>query len=296
MKYIYYPGCSLEGTAREYDISTRAFMEAVGADLVELEDWTCCGASAAEPTSSLLSLALPARNLALAEQIDEPHDIMVPCSACYLNLKRVGEKIRSDSDILDKINTVLGEAQLQLEGRMRVRHLLDVIVNDIGIDSLGPAITHRLNGFTIAPYYGCQCLRPYPVFDDPEKPRSMEPILEAIGAGVHPWEMAGKCCGASHMNTKMKVGIELVTAILKGAKGADAIVTVCPMCQMNLEAYQKKASKFGKEDMTITVLYLPQLIGLALGLNEKDLGLDLNLSITKAFKEKLREKARFISQ
>ena len=291
MKYIYYPGCSLEGTAREYDISTRAFMQAIGADLLELEDWTCCGASAAEPTSPLLSLALPARNLALAEKMDDTHDIMVPCSACYLNLLKVGEKIRTDPDIFDKINIILGEDQLQLEGRMRVRHLLDVIVNDMGIDSIRSALKNRLSDFSIAPYYGCQCLRPYSVFDDPEKPRSMEPILDAIGVRTHPWEMGGKCCGASHMSTKMEVGIELVAAILKGAKGADAIVTVCPMCQMNLEAYQEKASKVCEEDMAITILYLPQLIGLALGLNVKDLGLDLNLSITKAFKAKMRDKA-----
>ena len=288
MKYIYYPGCSLEGTAREYDISTRAFMQAVGANLLELDDWTCCGASAAEPTSSLLSLALPARNLALAEKIDETHDMMVPCSACYLNLLKAGEKIHNDPEIFDKINIILAEDQLQLKGRMRVRHLLDVIVNDIGIDSIRPAITNRLSGLVIAPYYGCQCLRPYPVFDDPEKPRSMESVLDVVGASTHPWDMGGKCCGASHMSTKMEVGIELVAAILKAAKGADAIVTVCPMCQMNLEAYQEKASKICKEDMTITILYLPQLIGLALGLSAKDVGLELNLSVTKAFKDKLR--------
>ena len=296
MKYIYYPGCSLEGTAREYDISTRALMQATGADLLELEDWTCCGASAAESTSSLLSLALPARNLALAEKTEETQDIMIPCSACYLNLKKVEEKIRKDPDIFKQINTVLREDQLHLEGRMRVRHILDVVINDMGIDTILPMVTKALNGFIIAPYYGCQCLRPYPVFDDAEKPKSMEPVIEALGAKIHPWEMGGKCCGASHMNTKMEVGIELVAAILKGAKGADAIVTVCPMCQMNLEAYQKKASRVCHDDLIITVLYLPQLIGLALGLTEHDLGLDLNLSITKAFKEKLRDRVQITSQ
>ncbi len=296
MKYIYYPGCSLEGTAREYDISTRKLMQAMGVDLLELEDWTCCGASAVAPTGFLLSLALPARNLALAEKTEETHDILVPCSACYLNLKRVEEKIRSDSDVFEKINIILGEDQLELEGRMRVRHLLDVIANDIGIDAINSVVKKHLSDFIIAPYYGCQCLRPYPVFDDPEKPRSMEPVLDAIGAGVHPWGMGGKCCGASLMNTKMKVGIELVAGILKGAQGADAIVTVCPMCQMNLEAYQEKASKVCEEDITITILYLPQLIGLALGLTVQDLGLDLNLSITKAFKEKLRKRAQIICQ
>jgi len=287
MKYIYYPGCSLEGTAREYDISTRALMQTAGTELMEIEDWTCCGATAAEPSSSLLSLVLPARNLALAEKMQEATDILVPCSACYLNLKKVEEKTRTDPDILKKINTVLGENQLEFKGKMHVRHILDVISNDMGIETILPMVKKRLNNLIIAPYYGCQCLRPYPIFDDPEKPQSMEPIIKALGAKVHPWEMGGKCCGASHMNTKMELGLELVSAILKGARGADAVVTVCPMCQMNLEAYQKKASSVCRENLNITVLYLPQLIGLALDLSPKALGLNLNLSIKKNFHEKL---------
>lgn len=287
MKYLYYPGCSLEGTAREYDISTRALMQAAGADLIELKDWNCCGATAAEPTSFLLSLVLPARNLAIAERMDDVEDILVPCSACYLNLKKVEEKTKKEPDVFSKINTILFEDKLQLEGKMRVRHLLDVIINDFGPETIHSLVKKQMNGVVVAPYYGCQCLRPYAVFDDPEDPQSMEPIIEALGATVHPWNMGGKCCGASHMNTKMEVGLELVSAILRAAKGADAIVTVCPMCQMNLEAYQKKISSMSNEDLNISILYLPQLIGLALGISEKDLRIDLNLSVTDNFRRKL---------
>ena len=289
MKYQYYPGCSLEGTALEYNISTQALMKAVGAEILEIDDWTCCGASAAESTSYLLSLALPARNLALAEKMDGLSDIMIPCSACYLNLKKVEEKIRKDADLLEKINAVLSEDQLELHGKVRVRHLLDVIANDLGPGTIKPMVKKFFNDLKIAPYYGCQCLRPYAVFDDPEKPRSMEPLIEAIGAKVYPWQMGGRCCGASHMNTKMEVGVELVHAILQDARGADAIVTVCPMCQMNLEAYQQKISKAYHEDLSMTIIYLPQLLGLAIGLSEKDLRLDLNLAITKDFRKKLKE-------
>lgn len=287
MKYLYYPGCSLEGTALEYNLSTQALMGLVGADLLEIEDWFCCGASAAEPTSYLLSLVLPARSLAIAEKMGGDRDILVPCSACYLNLKKVEEKIRKEPELMEKLNTILSEDQLQLSGQVRVRHLLDVIVNDLGPETIRSLVKKPLTDFRIAPYYGCQCLRPYTVFDDPESPHSMEGLIEAIGAAVHPWNMGGKCCGASHMNTKMEVGLELVTAILRGAKGADAIVTVCPMCQMNLEAYQKKISRTCKEDLHITILYLPQLLGLAFNLEEQDLRLDLNLSITDNFRDKL---------
>jgi len=289
MKYLYYPGCSLEGTALEYNVSTQAFMKAVGAELLELEDWTCCGATAAEPTSYLLSLALPARNLAVAEGMDEAGEILVPCSACYLNLKKVEEKIRKNPMLRETLNTILGEENQHIGGRVKVRHLLDVLSRDLGPEAIDARLKRSFAGFRIAPYYGCQCLRPYPVFDDPESPQSMEPIIEATGAAVHPWPMGGKCCGASHMNTKPEVGMELVAALLKSAKGADAIVTVCPMCQMNLEAFQKKVSRACKEDLQMTILYLPQLLGLAIGVPEKELRLDLNLSITRTFREKLEK-------
>ena len=289
MTYVYYPGCSLEGSAREYDLSTRALMGALGVDLVELEDWTCCGASAANAVSRNLALALPARNLALAEKASGRRDILVPCSACYLNLKTVEEKTRKDVDLRRTINAILAEEHLALAGRTRSRHLLDVIARDIGPEKIAAKVVRRLEGLHIAPYYGCQCLRPYVVFDDPEDPRSMEPLLEAVGATVHRWDVGGKCCGASHMNTTTDVGVELVAAILRRAKGADAIVTVCPMCQMNLDAYQNKISKLFAEDLVVGVLYLPQLLGLALGLSESDVGLDLNLAASAGLKDKIRQ-------
>ena len=287
MKYLYYPGCTLEGTALEYNVSTKTFMGEMGAELVELEDWTCCGATAVESISYLLSMALPARNLAIAEKMGGIRDILVPCSACYLNLKKVEEKTREEPELRKKINEILKEEQLKLKGIVRVRHLLDVMSKDLAPEAIQSRLKRPLSKLRIAPYYGCQCLRPYTVFDDPELPRSMEPLIESTGATVHAWRMGGRCCGASHMNTKIEVGLELVGAILKDAQGADAVVTVCPMCQMNLEGYQQKVSKINQMDLQITILYLPQLLGLAIGLSEKDLRLDLNLSITKAFREKL---------
>jgi len=286
MKYQYYPGCSLEGTAIEYNIATQAFMEAMGHKILEIEDWTCCGASAAESVSSLLSLALPARVLALAEKQEKIKDILVPCSACYLNLKKVEVKIQSEPGLLETLNSLFEEEEIRLKGSVKVRHLLDVISTDMGPAQIAARVKEKFENLSIAPYYGCQCLRPYAVFDNPEAPISMVPVLKAVGADVHPWEMGGKCCGASHMNTKMDVALELVGGILKGAKGADAIVTVCPMCQMNLEAYQKKISRLQGEDLNISILYLPQLLCLAFGLSEKDVGLDKNLSITAGFRKK----------
>jgi heterodisulfide reductase subunit B len=288
MKYFYYPGCSLEGTAREYDISTRALMQAVGAKLTDIPDWTCCGATAAEPIGSLIALALPARNLALAMlDKDSNQDVLVPCSACYLNLKKAEMVAASDPDVKARINTVLQEDGLELNGSIKARHLLDVLSQDIGAETVAPLVKKKLTDLVIAPYYGCQALRPYAVFDDPEKPKSMEPLIEATGATVHLWEMGGRCCGASHMNTKMEIGLELSAAILRAAKGADAIVTVCPLCQINLEAHQAKMSKLYNEDLNMTILYLPQLLGIAFDISHKDLGLNLNLAITDSFRSKI---------
>jgi heterodisulfide reductase subunit B len=266
MKYLYYPGCSLEATAREYDISTRAIMEALGISLLEIPDWTCCGASAAQATDRLLTLVLPAVNLAAAEAAEPGADILVPCSACYLNLRRIYETAVNDPKTLKEINSVLSVESLHYSGRARPRHLLDILSTDIGARQILPHISKNLGGLKVAPYYGCQCLRPYVVFDDPERPLTMEPLLKAAGAEIHQWSMGSKCCGASHMTTHRQAGMQLVYRILKAARGADVIATVCPMCQLNLEAYQKQISIRYKTDLSIPVYYLPQLLGLSMGI------------------------------
>ncbi len=289
MKYLYYPGCSLEGSAQEYNASTLALMKAVGAKIEEIPDWTCCGANAAEAKSRLLSFVLPAINLAKAENMGGAADLLVPCSACYLNLKKTEIKTRQDSRLLKKINEVLTVEGLQYQSRVQVRHLLDILARDIGEVTIEENLKKSLKGLKIAPYYGCQCLRPFKVFDDPEQPRTMEPLIKATGASVFPWRMGARCCGAALLATQKEDGLQLVTAILKDARGADAIATVCPMCQMNLEAYQKAASNISGQNLSITVLYLPQVLGLALGISQQDLKLNMNLSIKRDFKSRLKE-------
>jgi len=289
MKYFYYPGCSLTASAREYDLATRALMTAAGATLSEIDDWTCCGASAAAPISDLLALSLSARNLALAEQTATDGQILVPCSACYLNLKKAHDALHNDAEGRATINDALAAVGLTATGSVRVRHLLEVLAVDLGAAGLAPLVTRSLAGLSVAPYYGCQCLRPYTEFDDPERPVSMEPLIETTGAAVYTWEMGARCCGASLVSTQPEAGLERVCAILKAAKAADLIVTVCPMCQMNLDAWQAKASGMAGEDLSITVLYLPQLLGLALGLGHHRLGLDLNLAVKKGFFEKIEQ-------
>jgi len=279
MNYLYYPGCSLTASAREYDIATRAVLAVAGSQLTEIDAWTCCGASAAAPLSRLLGLSLSARNLAMAERMKPDAQVLVPCSACYLNLKKAREALRHDADWRTRINQALEAVDLEASGNVRVRHLLDVLAVDLGAHRLAEKMTRSLSGLIVAPYYGCQCLRPYVEFDDPERPLSMKPLIEATGAEVHEWEMSARCCGASLVSTHPDAGLKRVVAILKAAKSADLIVTVCPMCQMNLDAWQAKASRLAGEDLAISVLYLPQLLGLAMGLTRRKLGLDLNLVV-----------------
>ncbi len=287
MKYLYYPGCSLESTAKEYDISVRALMGALGSELVELDDWTCCGASAADASSHLLSVALPARNLALAARSARDADILVPCSACYLNLLRADDQMNRSARTANAVNQALGEEGLSYTGGIRIRHLLDVLANDAGPERIASAVRRGLSGLSVAPYYGCQVLRPYRIFDDPERPRSMDALIRATGAGVFDWQMGSKCCGAGLMTTKKELALELVADILEAAAGADCIATVCPMCQMNLEISQKKICRMRGKDLAISVLYLPQLIGFALGLPESGLRLDLNMALTESFQARL---------
>jgi len=287
MNYTYYPGCSLSASAMEYDVSTRTLMAFLGASLTDIDDWNCCGATAAPATSALLSLALGARNLALAEKMAPGSDILVPCSACYLNLKKAAADRNKDAEIARKIDSILAEESLTITKPPEVRHLLDILVNDVTAPAIEAKTTRPLKGLKIAPYYGCQCLRPYRVFDDPEDPVSMEGLVEACGATVFDWDMGASCCGASNMSTKPDSARKLVQKILMQARGADAIVTVCPMCQLNLEGFQRQVSQDAGSDLSISILYLPQVIGLALGLTESDVKLDKNLAVTRKFKEKL---------
>ncbi len=301
MKYAYYPGCSLRESAREFDVSVRAVMGRLDIGIEEIPDWTCCGASAAESIDRRLGQALSTRNLALAEKASPGLDILVPCSACYLNLLKAQRGALADRSALAEANALIEHEGLAYTGKTgRVRHLLDVLINDVGPQAIGDAVQKPLTGISVAPYYGCQILRPYRVFDDPERPASMEPILAALGAAIHPWNMGGRCCGASLMATHKEAALTSVGQILKAAvtpagdeaehgDGADVIVTVCPMCQMNLDGYQGQALRAGGVGRPVTILYLSQLIGLAMGLPENQTLMDKNLVVTDGFRSKLAQ-------
>ena len=246
-------------------------LEALGAEVEELKDWTCCGASVASTMSDLLGVVLPARNLALAEQAGNGREMLAVCSACYTNFRRTAAAITAQPCLLDTINQSLEVEGLTYHGTVQTRHLLDALANDFGAEAIAARVQRPLASLTVAPYYGCQTVRPYSPFDDDQRPTSMIGILEALGATVHRHNYEASCCGTSLLTTKPDVGLQMVRAILEACEPADCIVTVCPMCHMNLDSYQDKVSRLVGRPLHIPVLFLPQLMGLAFGLPESAL-------------------------
>ena len=272
MKYLYFPGCSLKGTGKAYEEALLAVFKALGVELAELDDWNCCGATAYMSVDETKSYALAGRNLALAER--ESLDVIAPCSACYLVLNKTQHALNEAPGIRKKVTNALKAAGLDYKGKVKVRHPLDVLVNDIGLPELAKKIKSPLKGHKFAPYYGCQIVRPYATFDDQENPVTMDKLVKAAGAECVTWPLKTRCCGGSLTGTVPEVGLRLAYILIREAKkrGAEAVVTVCPLCQFNLDGYQDKiAQKYEAVDMPI--MYFTQVLGLAMGLHASELGL-----------------------
>ena len=275
MKYSYYPGCSASGTSKEAEESLQATMRYLGVELTELEDWNCCGAAMATGVSYLLSVALPARNLALAERAES--DLVTGCSRCYLNLIRAVHYTQHNASVREKVNTLLAETGVQYSGKARLRHLLDVIVNDVGLDVVAERVTRPLDGLRIVPYYGCcQGMWTYAQFDSVEDPHCFDQLLATLGAQVVDYPLKTACCGGTLSMSKRSVGAKLIGDLLAAAGDADCIVTACPLCMFNLNSFQKEAGGTRGTHFNIPVLFLTQIMGLAFGLPEKALGLQRN--------------------
>ena len=284
MRYEYYPGCSLKSSSNGYEQSLLAVFEALGHDLVELDDWNCCGATAYSSLDEGKAHTLAARNLALAEEQAEdgkPAELLAPCAGCYMTLLKTQRRLQEHAPVGDKVERALTAAGLRYEDRVTVRHPLDVLANDIGLDRISEAVVAPLEGLKVACYYGCLLLRPYATFDDQHDPTSLDRLMRAIGAEPVDWPLktrccGGSCCGGPLVGTIREAGLRLMYVLLKDAKarGADILVTVCPLCQFNLECFQERVSRTFGESVELTVGYFTQVLGLALGLDERTLGID----------------------
>jgi heterodisulfide reductase subunit B len=271
-RYAYYPGCSVKGTGKPYEESLIPVFEALGVRLDELEDWNCCGATAYMSIDEAEATALAGRNLALAEW--DGADLLTPCNACYLVLLKTQRKLREDGQLRDRVETAMNKAGLNYRGQVRVRHPLDILVNDVGLKAIQEKVTNPLEGVNVAPYYGCQIVRPYAVFDDQHYPQTMDDVLKAAGANVVAYRHKTRCCGGSQTGTLPEIGLHLVYRLIREAQtqGADIIATTCPLCQFNLEMYQDEVKSVYNIDPT-PVVYFTQLLGMALGIPKRRLGL-----------------------
>ena len=286
-RYAYYPGCSLKGNARPYEESILPLFREIGMPLEELDDWNCCGATAYFSVDDTMATAISGRNLSLAERSDR--DILAPCAGCYLTLRKSNEFLAGRSPKAAKILADLKNVGCEYRGTVSVKHPLEVLKKDVGYDKIAARIKRPLKGLKVACYYGCQLVRPFTDFDDPDYPMSLDELMSV--AGAQPVEYAAKtrCCGGSLTGTIEEVGLRLNYILLKEAKrkGADCVVTICPLCQFNLEFAQEKISKTFKEDVRVPVLYFSQVLGLALGVGKKELGFARSIIPLKSFWAKL---------
>lgn len=277
-KYLYYPGCSLERNARSYHESAMAVAGPLGMEFQEVDDWNCCGAVEYNSHHSTASYALIARNLALAKAQDSASPLVAPCSACFLNLSKTEKYLTDSPKLAADVNTSLAAGGMHYDaGQMSVRHLLDIVVNDVGYDAIAAKVTKPLKGLRIAPYYGCLIVRPgfLGLFDDYEYPTALDKLVKVLGGKVVDFPMKAHCCGGHMTQISEPVAMDLINRILRnaGEYEADVIVTLCPMCQLNLDAYQDNVNKTYKTKYNIPVLYFTQLIGLALGMDPTVLGI-----------------------
>jgi heterodisulfide reductase subunit B len=268
-RFAYFPGCSLEKMAHSYHASAMEATRAVGVELEELDDWNCCGATTYFHIDQLLAYTLCARNLAMAEQMKL--DVVAPCSGCYKNLHGAREHLAKDADLAEHVNFALAEDNLKYSGASEVHHLLDVFVNDVGLEEVKKRVKRPLEGLKVAPYYGCQILRPRKdgaSIEDVERPRFFEDLLRAVGAEPTDFLLKSRCCGGALILTNRAAALSMVRNLLETAvrSGAAVIATACPLCQVNLECYQAQVnSEFGT-NLRVPVLYFTQLLGLAFGI------------------------------
>ena len=270
MKYGFFPGCSYKGAAG-YKESTEAVSQLLGIELVEIKDWNCCGATSYWSTQSLEAYVLPARIMALAEK-QKFSEIVNVCNACYSTLRKAHEKLTQDSDLKQKVNLALAEEGLTYSGNLKIRHFMEVIVNDLKADDIKKHIKKDLSGLVVAPYYGCQLNRPWADIDDAYYPVLMDRLIEIVGAKpLKNYSAKTECCGAAHMVAHKDFCIPLNNRIIKDAvsKGAQSICTLCPLCQLNVDSSQQ-----GLGLPKMPVIFFTQLMGLAFGFSEKDLMLN----------------------
>lgn len=273
-RIAYYPGCSLHSSAAEYGKTTEAIAEALELELVEPPGWICCGSSPAHTTDHVLATKYPVVNLAIVEQMGL-EEMTAPCSACYIRFKTAAHEMAHNPNMARQISE---EIEYEYQGNVRVMHLVEALIDKVGLDKIEAAVKKPLEGLKVACYYGCYLTRPADITgaEHPEYPMDMDYLMQRLGAEVVDWDYKTDCCGGSLGLTQTPIAHEMTAKVLRNAheRGADAVVTVCPLCHVNIDARQGQIKDLGFE---IPIFYATQLAALALGLGEKAAMLNKNI-------------------
>ena len=284
-KYLLYPGCSMESSAKAYMESMNAIMEPLDLDFEEIEDWNCCGATEYLGINLIPAYSLIARNLALAANqmnlmngTGRARTVVAPCSACYLNLAKADYYMQERPSLGAKVNEALAAGGLQYKpGALDVRHLIDILVYDVGLEKIRGSVTRPLHGLKVAPYMGCMLPRPdyQHRWSDHEHPTELDDLLRALGAEVIDYPLTTSCCGGHMTQIGPETAFELIRRLVADAdeRGAHLMATVCPMCQMNIDAYQNEMNHHFGTDYHMPILFFTQLMGLAFGREPRELGI-----------------------
>ncbi|NIQ37582.1 MAG: heterodisulfide reductase subunit B [Proteobacteria bacterium] len=272
MNVGYYPGCSLESTAKEFDHSFRTICKGYGIELTDIPDWNCCGASPAHQLSEELAFALPYRNLLKAEE-GKLTTVVSPCPACYSHLIHTHKAVEEKPELGSRLSETVGHIY---KGSVSSKHLLDFLYHDIGLQRIQECTKKPLEGLRVVNYYGCLTRLPGVEIGSAENPTMMDDIVLALGAEPLPWSHKTECCGASLSITRTDIGLRLANELLDAARDvkADCIAVVCPLCQSNLDMRQPDVERKYHRGYGLPIIYLSQLIGLTMEMAEKDLGLE----------------------
>lgn len=274
MEISYYPGCSLQSSAKEYKLSTELICKQLGIELIEIDDWNCCGALEVSSLNSTLALSLVARNLKITSL--QSAKLAVSCNACLNNLLSVQHKLSTNKELRQKINKILNCEFREIE----IKHILDLLWTNVGLEKIEENAKKDLKGLKTVSYYGCLSVRPSNIMksDDPDNPIRLDRIVSILGGEPLEFTNKTKCCGGGILMTyrdkAMKMGEQILTEA--GERGAACILTACPLCQLALETVSQKVNA-GRDGHKIPILYFTQLIGLAFGIEPNKLGLNRNL-------------------
>ena len=292
VKYAYFPGCVGQDSCKELDVSTKVIAHELDIELVELTDATCSGAGFVQDVDYDLATVLNVRTFAMAEQLGL--DLMTVCSTCQFNLSKANKDVE-DPKRLAMANKYLSETGLRYNGTTKIKHLLQILMEDIGLPRIREKVKVDLSELNIGAFYGCQILRPTDIvgWEDADNPKSFEQLIDALGARPIVYDGRTKCCGfpITFVNEKSSMTMNFQHMDEAKGKGADALATACPLCHINLDMYQKKAEKVGGAKLDLPILHLSQLVGLAFGVDPKELRVRNHLIPTDVVLERIRPAA-----